>query len=361
MTEPRGKGALILIGAPLVLLLAFFVLIVLLLSGGTAATACSGPAGTADPEHVPAEPVAGYASAQLKNAAHIMNAASALDLGRNAQVIGVMVAMGESSLVALDRGDTAGPDSRGLFQQRGNGAWGSYEDRMDPTISATNFFKALIPVSGWESLEPTIAAHKVQGNADPYHYARYFTAADQVVRALAGGAGGGCTSGSIVFPLSPGFTMTDDYGPRSSPTHGASSWHPADDLQHFPNPCGDQIYSITSGTVTYVGGYQVTIKSPAGYDVTYMHMKLSDVSVTEGDRVTPSQPIALVGNEGPSTGCHLDIRINKTGSTDASVSALTDGVAQGGPASTAGYVNPEEFYALFGMELCAPDSCRRNF
>jgi murein DD-endopeptidase MepM/ murein hydrolase activator NlpD len=361
MGSDKSRAGLVLVAAPVVVTVTFFVLIIIVMSGSSAA-ACTGTAGTTDPDSVLAEPVAGYGGEQLKNAAHIMNAASTLGLGRNAQVIGVMVAMGESSLTVLDNGDTAGPDSRGLFQQRDNDTWGSYADRMDPTISATNFFHALTAIPRWENLEPTIAAHKVQRNADPYHYETYFTPADQVVTALTGdgAAGTGCASGSIVFPLSPGFVMTDDYGPRSAPTAGASSWHPAVDLQHAAHPCGDQIHAITTGTVTYVGGYQVTIKSPAGYDVTYMHMKLSDVTVKQGDPITPDQPIALVGSEGPSTGCHLDIRINTTGTTDTAVASLPDGVAQGGPPATAGYVNPEDFYALFGMTLCAPDTCRKN-
>ena len=81
-------------------------------------------------------------------------------------------------------GDGAGPDSRGLFQQRDNGAWGSYADRMDPTISATNFIKALQAVAGWELLEPTIAGNKVQRNADPYHYQKYWPEAVKLVQAL---------------------------------------------------------------------------------------------------------------------------------------------------------------------------------
>jgi murein DD-endopeptidase MepM/ murein hydrolase activator NlpD len=364
--DAKGKAGLILVLAPLLLLAILFALIVAVIlipaGGDGAAASCTGTAGNADPDNIPADPVAGYSGDQLTNAAYIMNAATALTLERNAQVVGVMVAMGESSLTVLDNGDTVGPDSRGLFQQRDNGAWGSYEDRMNPTISATNFFTALSAVPSWGTMEPTLAAHKVQGNADPYHYEKYFTAADEVVTALTGdGRAAGCSSGSVVFPLSEGFNMTDDYGPRTSPVAGASSWHPAVDLQHYPNPCGDQIYSITSGTVTLIQGYQVTIKSAAGYDVSYLHMKLSDVSVAVGDAVTPNQPIALVGSEGPSTGCHLDLRINKTGSTDAAVSALRDGVAQGGTANAAGYVNPEEFYALFGIELCPVDSCTRNF
>ena len=152
----------------------------------SAECAAAGPAVRVDPAAVPAGPVAGYGAEQLANAAAIVNAGADLGLDTCAQVIGVMTAMGESSLRVLDRGDAVGPDSRGLFQQRDNGAWGSYADRMDPTASATNFFRALQAVPDWRSLEPTIAAHRTQRNADPYHYERYWDAAVEVVGALAG-------------------------------------------------------------------------------------------------------------------------------------------------------------------------------
>ena len=86
----------------------------------------------ADPGNIPAEAVAGYGKEQLQNARYIMHAAYRLGLTVRDQTIGVMTAMGESSLRVLDHGDAVGPDSRGLFQQRANGAWGSYEDRIDP-------------------------------------------------------------------------------------------------------------------------------------------------------------------------------------------------------------------------------------
>ncbi len=135
---------------------------------------------------VPDGPVAGYDAEQLANAAAIMNAGQELGLDTCAQTIGVMTAMGESSLRVLDRGDAVGPDSRGLFQQRDNGAWGPYADRMDPTTSATNFFRALQQVPDWQALAPTIAAHRTQRNADPLHYERYWDPAVEVVTALAG-------------------------------------------------------------------------------------------------------------------------------------------------------------------------------
>jgi surface antigen len=131
--------------------------------------------------------VDGYSQEQLKNAAAILGAGKALNLSVKGQMISVMVSLGESGLRVLDYGDGPGPDSRGLFQQRDNGAWGFYADRMDPTISATNFIKALQKVEGWELLEPTLAGNKVQRNADPYHYQKYWPEAVKLVQALSDG------------------------------------------------------------------------------------------------------------------------------------------------------------------------------
>ncbi len=125
-----------------------------------------------------------YQGDQILNAAYIIKAGQAMNLDAHTITIGVMTAMGESSLVNIDHGDAAGPDSRGLFQQRANGAWGSYEDRMNPTTASTNFFKALIKVPGYLELEPTIAAHRTQRNADPYHYRPFWGQAVQMVSVL---------------------------------------------------------------------------------------------------------------------------------------------------------------------------------
>jgi len=131
-------------------------------------------------------PVAGYSGTQLDNASAILAAGRQMGLSLRDQTIGVMTAMGESSLRVLDHGDTAGPDSRGLFQQRDNGAWGTLAQRMDPAASATSFFTALQCVGGRDAMAPTQVAHTVQRNADPQHYARHWDDAVAVVSRLTG-------------------------------------------------------------------------------------------------------------------------------------------------------------------------------
>jgi hypothetical protein len=132
--------------------------------------------------------VDGWRGDQLANAAEVMNAARALGLPREAEVVGVMTAMGESSLRNLGYGDGAiNPDgtvadSIGLFQQQH--WWGTTAERLDPYDASLAFFRALERVDGWILLRPTIAAHDVQINADPEFYTRNLRSARHVVRAL---------------------------------------------------------------------------------------------------------------------------------------------------------------------------------
>lgn len=157
--------------------------------------------------------VGAYKGEQVVNAAYVIKAGQAMGLDAKSITIGVMTAMGESSLVNIGYGDAAGPDSRGLFQQRDS--WGKFEQRMNPTTASTLFFTALMKVPNYLSLEPTIAAHRTQRNADPYHYAPYWAPAVQMVAVLTAdpsllaklpvsGPIGGCESGGIGDPLPAG-------------------------------------------------------------------------------------------------------------------------------------------------------------
>lgn len=187
MDNKKQTGLLAIIAALIPAMLMLFVMSILLLASDDddACTPVSSQLGAdIDPEAVPDGPIAGFDHDQLVNAAWIIKAGHDLGLSTRDQTIGVMTAMTESQLTVLDHGDAVGPDSRGLFQQRGGGAWGSEEDRMDPYTSATNFFERLKDINGRESMEPTLVAHKVQANADPWVFNVYWERAVEVVEAL---------------------------------------------------------------------------------------------------------------------------------------------------------------------------------
>jgi len=133
---------------------------------------------------VPRGPVAGFCQSELVNAAKIMIAARDMGIGRRTQTVGVMTAIGESKLRNLDYGDAAGPDSRGVFQQRDNGAWGTLAQRMDPYLSARAFFTKLTRVPGWQTMDPTALAHAVQVNADAGYYGQFWSRAERIVGTL---------------------------------------------------------------------------------------------------------------------------------------------------------------------------------
>ncbi|WP_235008178.1 peptidase M23 [Microbacterium timonense] len=141
--------------------------------------------------------VSSWNAEQLDNAAVIMAAGSDLGLSPRDQAIGVMTAMGESSLRNLDYGDweTSGvtnPDgsrttSIGLFQQQDS--WGPREQRMDPHAAATLFYRAMVaavPDAERQALDPSMIAHRTQINSDADHYAEYWPAAVAVVEKLSG-------------------------------------------------------------------------------------------------------------------------------------------------------------------------------
>lgn len=335
--------------------------LVLAVSIGAAGAGCGTAAGAIDIARIPADKsIAGYDAEQIINAAHIMNAATAMGLPVRAQHVAVMTAMGESSLINTESGDGAiNPDgsvadSIGLFQQQSS--WGSTADRMNPERAATLFLQRLITVPGWEAMDPSTAAHTVQINDDADHYTKWWKDAVDVVDTLNGaasaGGSSGCTAGEAAFPLDQPYNMTDDFGPRADTGVDASTWHPGVDLNGH---CGDPVYAVLPGTVTESGRLYLSVQSPDGFTISYLHTHESERLVNVGDTITLGQQIAAVGNEAPSTGCHLDLRVNVMGNTNPKVAALpTDPNAPG-------WVDPEKFMALFGVELCPADWCSRIY
>lgn len=161
----------------------------------------------------------------------------------------------------------------------------------------------------------------------------------------------GCpVTGELGLPLPGTYYLSSGYGPRTTTISGASTWHPAVDLA---TACGTPVMAMQSGVVVSSSRLWLTIRSEAGHRISYLHTERASRAVDVGDAVYAGQQIALVGNVPPSSGCHLDVRIHPAGSTDERVLSLV-------PLPGAnGYIHPEQFTMLFGIQLCPPEACVR--
>lgn len=362
-----GAG-LMMVG--LIVLAAFAAIAVFLIddletSGGVDLELCEPGEGiTVNPSSLPSVP--GFTAEQLKNASHIL--AAGAEAPRRAQDIAVMTALGESGLNILDHGDDVGPDSRGLFQQRDNGAWGNYEDRMDPVVSSQMFYQALLAVPGWQSLEPTIAAHRTQRNANPWHYERYWHDARQITEAFTSLNRDGQdvinVSAAVIdksgrAPCATELTfggvgpqgwanpttgrLTSPFGFRVHPISGILHLHTGSDVA---NVCGTPVHAAADGVVIWQGGggyqgrtgNQIVIDHGGGVITRYGHLLTGTMLVRATEEIDAGQQIASIGGDpaidplgaGSSTGCHLHFEVNINGTpVDARAHLASHGVEFG--------------------------------
>ncbi len=120
---------------------------------------------------------------QAVNAATITAVGTARKLPERAVTIALATALQESTLRNLDHGDR---DSLGLFQQRPSQGWGTPEKIMDPAYSAGLFYDHLVEIPGYQDLELTDAAQRVQRSAFPDAYAKHEPDATLLAAALTG-------------------------------------------------------------------------------------------------------------------------------------------------------------------------------
>ncbi len=102
--------------------------------------------------------------------------------------------------------------------------------------------------------------------------------------------------------------LTSPFGPRVAPRPGASSFHEGIDIGAA---IGTPIYAMSDGVVLYAGpaagyGSEVVLSHRGGVTTVYGHV--SRILIAAG-HVSVGQPIALVGNEGESTGPHLHVEV----------------------------------------------------
>ena len=122
----------------------------------------------------------------------------------------------------------------------------------------------------------------------------------------------GSFDGILSWPISSNSSyynyISSYFGPRPSPTAGASSNHGAIDIPVRYVP----VYSAANGTIVsagWVSGYgnYIEIDHGNGYYTAYGH--LSSISVSPGQTVSRGQQIAISGNTGVSTGPHLHYEV----------------------------------------------------
>jgi hypothetical protein len=171
----------------------------------------------------------------MHNAQVIVAVVRSRHLPRAAAQVALMTALQESSLTVLDHGDAAGPDSRGLFQQRAS--WGPLAVRMDPALSTGLFLDRLVTVPGWPRMDPALAAHAVQRNANAGDYTRWVPLSIALTDALLGAdpVPLSCTGGTVLPGAPPsaraavalkaagtalGRPYCFDGGDANGPTHG---------------------------------------------------------------------------------------------------------------------------------------------
>jgi murein DD-endopeptidase MepM/ murein hydrolase activator NlpD len=325
----------------------------------------------------------GFTGEQLQNATVILQVGQDRGVPARAQAIAVMTALGESGMRNLSYGDdrfgVRNPDgtltsSIGMFQEQ---KWyGTVEERLDPVQSSGRFYDRLLAVTGWETLEPTLAAHKAQRNADPYHYQKYWDQALQVIQLVSGAdkqdlaalsrsiqgaaAGAPCMSGSVGQAAvgaggwaNPAVgSKASGFGPRSTGIAGASTYHLGQDIAAS---CGTQVYAAAAGRVVISGatgwgtGNTIRIEHGLGLDSTYGHLLTGTNLVRVGATVQAGQQIASMGGDsridpagaGTSSGCHLHYEVRVNGqAVDPEPFMAAQGVTLGVAAAVTESVSP---------------------
>ena len=115
-------------------------------------------------------------------------------------------------------------------------------------------------------------------------------------------------------PLHQEYDLNSSFGTRNDPLNRRTGVHEGIDLGA---PHGTPIFATGDGVVEFAGpwdGYGLTVEVNHGNGVTTRYAHLSRIKVKEGQKVSQSTVIGLLGNTGRSTGPHLhyEVRVSDT-------------------------------------------------
>lgn len=255
--------------------------------------------------------------------------------------------------------DAVGSDhaSLGIMQQQATMGWGDYgnskwrtepnkviERLMDPSFAAAKFYQRLDALSGWQGMEPGVAAQRVQVSAHPDRYQKHVEFARQAYAKLngsappldvpketgwkgatgsvkpgsGGGVGGMCDGGTASNPVTGKWAWpieTDASGKPTGVVSSAFGWriHPSgrsdfhEGTDYTGRGGGSGIFAAGEGTVVISKTWSwaacqdyVEILHPDGTSTGYLH--LASRTVSAGQRVSAGQKIGTMGGLNPG-GC----------------------------------------------------------
>lgn len=154
------------------------------------------------------DPIAGYSSDELVNAASIINAGQREGYYAEGQTVAVMVAIAQSGLRNVANGSRVG-----LFQM--DGEWGTVAERTDPRQAAGLFYDRFGSIPNLENTgkSPAEIGAAVIGSSNPKKFAAHYTDAVEVVSSLTTLAGGGaCAVSGDPVALATELTTAADRG-----------------------------------------------------------------------------------------------------------------------------------------------------
>lgn len=127
-------------------------------------------------------------------------------------------------------------------------------------------------------------------------------------------------NGVIQWPFAVFIPISDMFGERPAPCSGCSTTHYGTD---FDADEGYPIQAIADGVVTAVNldpntgdGLYINIAHNVkgmSFISRYCHLEEDSIMVAEGQRVSVTQVIALVGSTGAATGSHLHFELHENG------------------------------------------------
>ncbi|HYN92777.1 MAG TPA: M23 family metallopeptidase [Pilimelia sp.] len=279
---------------------------------------------------------------QMRNAAIIINVGADLGVPPRGWVIAIATALQESVLKNLPHlGKRNDHDSVGLFQQRPSQGWGSVRQIQDPVYAATQFYKRLLRVNGWEDRPLTEVAQAVQRSAFPDAYAKHEALASQIVNLLADGAARAVEVSGRLRCAAPGEIAASGWTAPVKSAVGSgfrTNSRPGHDGVDLSAGRYTPIRAASSGIVTHIEcdndssppyrcdrdgspstpgcGWYAEITHADNVITRYCHMVVRP-SVKEGQSVAAGQVIGQVGTSGHSSGPHLHFEVHLHGDRSA--------------------------------------------